>query len=228
MTDVAILRQALIESLPSVDHAGAEPDREPAFTYVPPSHAKALDPDVSLVEGIRGAGKSFWWAQLASERHRDAIVKAFPEIRVGSGVKVVKAFGAQASSVDAPSQDVLASLAANYPPRAIWKAVLAQKAGLGEGFPSTEDWPQRVAWVVQQPEAFDRALEEFRHWYNYEHYHKGIGNLHPADVYFGRSEAILKQRQLLKEQTKKARKQANLNPQQNPRRTRNLRTKSLH
>lgn len=158
MTDVAILRQALIESLPSVDHAGAEPDREPAFTYVPPSHAKALDPDVSLVEGIRGAGKSFWWAQLASERHRDAIVKAFPEIRVGSGVKVVKAFGAQVSSVDAPSQDVLASLAANYPPRAIWKAVLAQKAGLGEGFPSTEDWPQRVAWVVQQPEAFDRAL----------------------------------------------------------------------
>ena len=82
--------------------------------------------------------------------------------------------------------------------------------------------------VHASPEAFDRALEAFRHWYNHEHYHKGIGNLHPADVYFGRAEAIQKQRQLLKEQTKKARKQANLNPNQNPRRKRNLRTKSLH
>ena len=81
--------------------------------------------------------------------------------------------------------------------------------------------------VHASPEAFDRALEAFRHWYNYEHYHKGIGNLHPADVYFGRAEAIQKQRQLLKEQTKKARKQANLNPNQKSRRKRNLRTKSL-
>jgi len=82
--------------------------------------------------------------------------------------------------------------------------------------------------VHASPEAFDRALEEFRNWYNYEHYHKGIGNLHPADVYYGRAEAILKQRQLLKEQTKKARKQANLKTNQNPRKKRNLRTKSLH
>lgn len=158
MTDAATIRRALIASLPSVDHAGAEPDREPVFTYVPPSHAKALDPDVSVVEGIRGAGKSFWWAQLASERHRSAIVKAFPEIRVGEGVKVVKAFGAQVSSTDAPSQDVLASLATSFPARAIWKAVLAQKAGFAEGFPVDADWSQRVAWVVQQPEAFDRIL----------------------------------------------------------------------
>ena len=158
MTDIAILRRALIESLPSVDHAGAEPDRDPAFTYVPPSHAKALDPEVSVVEGIRGAGKSFWWAQLASERHRHAIVQAFPEIRVGEAVKVVQAFGAQLSSADAPSQDVLGELAAKFPPRAIWKAVLAQKAGFDEGFPSTADWSARVAWVVQKPEAFDRML----------------------------------------------------------------------
>ncbi|MBU1881219.1 DDE-type integrase/transposase/recombinase [bacterium] len=77
--------------------------------------------------------------------------------------------------------------------------------------------------VHASPEAFDRALEAFRHWYNYEHYHEGIGNLHPADVYYGRAEAIIKQRKLLQEQTKKARKRANLKP----RKKRNLRTKSL-
>lgn len=158
MTQIATLRKALIESLPSVDHAGAEPDRGPAFTYVPPSHAKALDPDVSLVEGIRGAGKSFWWAQLASERHRPVIVKAFPEIRFGDGVKVVKAFGAQVSSHDAPSQDVLARLAEKYPAKSIWKAVLAHKAGFSEGFPTDSEWPPRVAWVVENPEAFDQML----------------------------------------------------------------------
>ena len=48
MREAERLRQALRESLPEVDHAGADPDREPAFTYVPPSHAKALDPDVSV------------------------------------------------------------------------------------------------------------------------------------------------------------------------------------
>jgi len=81
--------------------------------------------------------------------------------------------------------------------------------------------------VHASPEAFDRALEAFRHWYNYEHYHESIGNLHPADVYFGRADAILEQRKQLKEQTENARKKANLKPIQNPRKKRNLRTKTL-
>jgi putative transposase len=81
--------------------------------------------------------------------------------------------------------------------------------------------------VHASPEAFDRALAEFRHWYNYEHYHEGIGNLHPADVYYGRADAILEQRKQLKDQTKKTRKKANLTPTKNPRKKRNLRTKTL-
>jgi putative transposase len=48
--------------------------------------------------------------------------------------------------------------------------------------------------VHASPEAFDAALEAFLHWYRYEHYHEGIGNLHPADVYFGRTDAILEAR----------------------------------
>jgi putative transposase len=82
--------------------------------------------------------------------------------------------------------------------------------------------------VHASPEAFDRALEEYRHWYNYEHYHEGIGNLHPADVYYGRADAILEQRKQLKEQTKKARKKANLQKTKNPRKNRHLRAKTLH
>lgn len=82
--------------------------------------------------------------------------------------------------------------------------------------------------VHASPEAFDRALEAFLHWYRYEHYHEGIGNLHPADVFFGRAEAVLEQRKQLKEQTKKARKKANLKNPKNPRKNRHLRAKTLH
>jgi len=36
---------------------------------------------------------------------------------------------------------------------------------------------------------------EFFRWYNYEHHHSGIGLLTPADVHFGRTRAMLDQRQ---------------------------------
>lgn len=158
--DARLLRQALRDSLPPVDHAGAEPERGPAFTYVPPSHARALDPDNSVVEGIRGSGKSFWWAHLTSEPHRRFISGAFPEVRFDADLRVVQAFGAQPSSVDAPSQDVLASLIKEFPARAIWRAVCAFKAGFEEPFPKNGKWSERVAWVHANPEAFDELLRQ--------------------------------------------------------------------
>ncbi|MBI3156061.1 MAG: hypothetical protein HYZ20_11700 [Burkholderiales bacterium] len=160
MSRATELRWALRDALPEVDHAGAEPDRDPAFTYVPPSHAKALDPDSSVVEGIRGAGKSFWWAHLSSEPHRQFIAAAFPEIRFDGKVRVVQAFGAQQSSGDAPSQDVLASLMAQgLGPRAIWRAVVAHKIGLNAPFPSQARWIERVRWVSENAEDFDQLLQ---------------------------------------------------------------------
>jgi transposase InsO family protein len=82
--------------------------------------------------------------------------------------------------------------------------------------------------VHASPEAFDRALEAFLQWYRYEHYHEGISNLHPADVYYGRADAILEQRKQLKEHSKKTRKRANLKPTKNPRKNQHLRAKTLH
>ena len=73
------IRQALIDSLPENDQASSVPSAAVAFTYVPPSHARALDPEKTLVEGIRGAGKSFWWSALNSEPHRRYVASVFPE-----------------------------------------------------------------------------------------------------------------------------------------------------
>jgi hypothetical protein len=158
MDEASELRTALRESLPAVDQAGVADMRSPAFTFVPPSHAKALDIDSSVVEGIRGAGKSFWWAHLASEAHRRYIEVAFPDIRLGADFDAVQAFGAQSTSTQAPSQDVLTVLLRSHPPRTIWRAVLAHTAGFGTPFPVQAKWPERVQWVSERPEEFDELL----------------------------------------------------------------------
>ena len=158
MNEAAELRAALRESLPAVDQAGAADMRNPAFTFVPPSHAKALDIDSSVVEGIRGAGKSFWWAHLASEAHRRYIEAAFPDIRLGADFDAVQAFGAQSVSTRAPSQDVLTALLKTHSARAIWRAVLAHSAGFGAPFPASAKWSERVHWVAERPEEFDELL----------------------------------------------------------------------
>jgi putative transposase len=53
------------------------------------------------------------------------------------------------------------------------------------------DYPTRFGCLA---DARSWAAEFFR-WYNYEHHHTGIGLLTPADVHFGRTKAMLDQRQ---------------------------------
>lgn len=80
--------------------------------------------------------------------------------------------------------------------------------------------------LYTSPAELQEALDGFRHWYNHEHYHEAIGNLHPADVYEGRSEAILEQRKRLQTHTKKARKRANRKTITKQRKIRHLRTQT--
>ena len=59
------------------------------------------------------------------------------------------------------------------------------------------------------PGALEQAVEAFVEHYNHARYHESLGNLKPADVYFGRDEAILRQRRQIKEQTLKQRRLLN-------------------
>jgi hypothetical protein len=43
-------------------------------------------------------------------------------------------------------------------------------------------------------------IERFKH-YNHHRYHESLQNLTPADVYFGRGETILNQRERIKQKT---------------------------
>lgn len=158
------LRRAIAEGLPPVDHAGAHASQSPAMTYVPPSHAKALDPENAVVEGIRGAGKSFWWAALSSNEHRKFVVSAFPDAHIAPSTIIRQGFGDAAGSQDAPSKDVLASLFRQVKnARTIWRAVVAHHLGFPTPFPQMAPagqgvWAARTAWVHDNPESFDSLL----------------------------------------------------------------------
>ena len=56
------------------------------------------------------------------------------------------------------------------------------------------------------PVDLEAQIETFVDHYNHQRYHESINNLTPADVYFGRGEAILKQRERIKLKTLKDRR----------------------
>lgn len=153
------IRRGIQEVATSLDQAQQASDRPPAFTYVPPTHARALDPEATLVEGIRGAGKSFWWALLASEDHRAFVRNSFPEARLPDGLEVSQGFGNFFSISQAPDAETLRDLVREYRPRSIWRAVIGVHAGFKGDFARLKSWSQRVAWVQDNSETFASELE---------------------------------------------------------------------
>lgn len=57
------------------------------------------------------------------------------------------------------------------------------------------------------PEELEAALEKFVNTYNNERYHESLQNLTPADVYYGRGDQILKEREKIKQESFKKRKE---------------------
>ncbi len=60
------------------------------------------------------------------------------------------------------------------------------------------------------PEELTQALKDFVQYYNHERYHESLDNVTPADVYFGKQDQILRQRETIKQQTLKQRRQRHL------------------
>ena len=153
-------RAALTSSLPQNDQSDSEP-RDPQFTFVPPSHARALNPDSTIVEGMRGAGKSHWWAALNSEQHRRYLAEVFPEARIADNLQSSQGFGTRVQPQSAPGKDVLAKLIKTYNARHIWQAVVAVHAKFPAPFPQgLGQWEKKVEWIKENPEDFDVLLYE--------------------------------------------------------------------
>lgn len=60
------------------------------------------------------------------------------------------------------------------------------------------------------PWELEKQLKEFVNYYNHERYHESINNLTPADMYSGRREKVLNEREEIKQKTMKLRRNYNL------------------
>ena len=75
-------------------------------------------------------------------------------------------------------------------------------ASLRERLGSAEETLQEFPATLDDLRAeLARAGGAFVKRYNHHRYHESLGNLTPADVYFGRATAIIEDRRKIKEQT---------------------------
>lgn len=121
--------------------------------YVPAHHVKALNLDASVVVGMRGAGKSWWTAVLASPSHREFVSE---QLR-GSTLSRITAkvgFGLDESESNFPRAEALVSLLDDgFDPMAIWQAVVLryvlQEAGQKDPTSAAKTWRDRIGWVAE-------------------------------------------------------------------------------
>jgi len=128
--------------------------------YVPAAHGKALSPEYSIVEGMRGAGKSFWTAVLLNDETRHFVAAS---TRLAENLIVRVGFGLDLSDEHFPSRRRIDDLLArSHTPDALWRAVLLRHAVLAvqNPLPCPDDWDALVTWSEQQPAASDRILAE--------------------------------------------------------------------
>ena len=165
--DAKTARRALIR-LPE----GASYGEDPILgqVYLPPSHLKAMELNRALVIGMRGAGKTFWWAALQKQEVRRLIDRSSTGSVLNDRTKVCTGFGVAARPDDYPGIDIVAPLMSMHKPRIVWRTVLARHLASPE-HPLREirDWSGRVEWVSENPEAIDGLFRER----DREYYRKG-------------------------------------------------------
>jgi len=64
------------------------------------------------------------------------------------------------------------------------------------------------------PPDLEQAIADFVDYYNHERYHESLDNVTPADVYFGRQQEVLTQRDIIKQRTLQQRRRHHLRLQE--------------
>ena len=155
----AALREALLTLPEGTSHGGAP---SPSHIYLPPSHVKALNPDVQLVTGMRGAGKTFWWSALQDGAVRQVVGQAVQRPPLNEHTEVRTGFGVRPSPDEYPGADQLRGLLADFDPKCVWRTVLAWQFTRDEEHALREcgSWVTRTRYVAEHPDAVDRLFQE--------------------------------------------------------------------
>lgn len=155
MTDVKVLRRAMIEALPGqTSYFGEPPDLK--HLYVPPAHIKALRPECHLVIGTRGVGKSVWTTVLGNAELRKKVLgSSVPELdraEVGIG------FAENSRPDRYPDAAIFAQLLQlGNSAYEVWQSVAVRWLA-GDQVPR-ESWLDTVAWVKANPESLARLIQ---------------------------------------------------------------------
>ncbi|MFF5841052.1 hypothetical protein ACFY74_06215 [Streptomyces massasporeus] len=149
----ALLTQAL-GAPTDADTAG--PDFRTLFT--PSSHRVALDPDVTVVRGFRGTGKTCWAKALTDPELRRVAADAYMMPRL-KRTEVRTGFGTDRSNDPAfpDTRTIRGLVAAGVQPDELWSAVILNVLGTPE-VRQLPNWTERVRWTRENFEAYGDAL----------------------------------------------------------------------
>ncbi|MFA7241273.1 MAG: hypothetical protein WC091_14270 [Sulfuricellaceae bacterium] len=158
--DPVAIRQALID-LPTTHAWENLNPPKPSEIYIPLMHPKALPPDVSIVEGMRGAGKSFWTAILADDKTRKLVSGVanihWPNLIVKVG------FGLDQDNERFPdAKRIVLLINRGCNPDDIWRSVLLRHLfkALIKPLPFGDDVDTAALWVAANRDQANRYLAE--------------------------------------------------------------------
>jgi hypothetical protein len=153
--------------------ANLRPDSPPETwkdVFVPPTHYKALHPQTMLVEGMRGAGKSFWTKVLHDTALRNSLAQSNTDVRLKAELQRITDCKAllwdKTDSQDLPDQISVTRWLSNpdFEPMLFWAVVVLAQFEIDPalGMPVSdpfEPWKARVEWAQGNPERVTRAIK---------------------------------------------------------------------
>ncbi len=157
--DIETHRIALSELPEGTSHGEQIP---PAHVYLPPSHRKALAPNVGLVTGIRGSGKTFWWTALRDPAVRRLFGGVDRNSFLGPESEVQAGFGVLESPDEYPTQFELEALINDgVAPRLIWRTIHARHLVTpGHPLAGFDSWRERIRYVRKNADPVARLFRD--------------------------------------------------------------------
>ncbi|MCW5236365.1 hypothetical protein D5047_08680 [Verminephrobacter eiseniae] len=164
------LRAELLDALEKIPTDGSTNNWNDV--YVPMSHQQALNPDRMVVEGMRGAGKSFWTGVFANPDLLRALGRHPLEIDLQLALRSITdsrtiALDAKTAKKNFPNPNELVQLLGlpDVTPETIWSVAILLLFELDPslGMPRTTDahdlWQAPIAWAGKNPGRIARALD---------------------------------------------------------------------
>lgn len=161
MTDgieVQRAREALANLPEGTSHGEAPAVKQ---VYLPRSHLKAMHPDILLVTGMRGSGKTFWWSALQDGAVRDLVGWHTDRYPLSGKTEVRTGFGVRHEPMEYPGKDTLRHMLNTVEPRIAWRTVQAWKLVRSDHpLGRLASWPKRAEYVEQNPEAIELLFQD--------------------------------------------------------------------